>query len=49
MLPKSGLSEEDVCTHLEVPLAVQIKDNPRLVPVIRGALCRDKPLFKETT
>jgi hypothetical protein len=48
-LPKEGLSEEDVCSKLEVPLVVLLRDNPKLVTIIRGALCQDKPLFEETT
>jgi hypothetical protein len=50
VLSNSGLSKEDVCTLLEVcSLAVLIKDNLRLVPIIRGALSQRKPIFKETT
>lgn len=45
-LPKEGLSEEDVCTKLEIPLANVLRDNPRLPGVIRDALTKDKPVVR---
>jgi hypothetical protein len=37
-LPKVGLTEEDVCSKLEVPLAILIRDNPMLMADIDVAL-----------
>jgi hypothetical protein len=45
-LPSEGLSEEDVATKLEIPLANLFRDNPRLPGVIRRALTEDKPIIK---
>jgi hypothetical protein len=45
-IPSRGLTEEDVATRLEIPLANLFRDNPRLPGVIRKALTEDKPIVK---
>ena len=43
-LPKTGMTEEDVASRLEVPLATIFRDNPKLLGVIQKALSEGKPI-----
>jgi len=45
-LPREGMSEEDVCRKLEIPLTNIIRDNPKLFEALRKALTEDKPIVK---
>jgi hypothetical protein len=41
-----GLDEEEVCKRLEVPLAMVLRDNPRLPGVLRKAMDEGRPIVK---
>ncbi|MES1994455.1 MAG: hypothetical protein V4457_12900 [Pseudomonadota bacterium] len=41
-LPEGNMSEEDVCSRLEVPLTNVVRDNPKLFEALRKALLQDK-------
>lgn len=43
-LPGKKMTEEDVCTALDNPLAALLRDNPKLLGVLMDALLRDVPI-----
>lgn len=45
-LPETNMSEEDVCSRLEVPFTHIIRDNPKLFDVLRDALLKGKPIVR---